>query len=166
MLLPTLFVNERQRDKPLTNADYLGWSIWLFGFVLEVLADSQKMVFRSDPKNKVNSLSLLYLPDSCLRLGKIYRYWPLAIFETPELFRWNLSLAWLIHLFVAYVNRLRAFLWHSLTRLHHPASLLCQWNPIVRKASDATVRQQSGVSYLSKWNTDSYSFRQLSSHLK
>lgn len=53
MLLPTLSLNEKQRDKPLTGADYLGWSIWLLGFVVEVLADSQKMAFRSDPNNKV-----------------------------------------------------------------------------------------------------------------
>lgn len=32
--------------------DLVGWSIWLFGFSFEVIADNQKNTFRSDPANK------------------------------------------------------------------------------------------------------------------
>jgi steroid 5-alpha reductase family enzyme len=52
-LLPTLYLNQKQVDKPLTKTDFLGWGIWLFGFLFEVIADRQKMTFRSNPDNKV-----------------------------------------------------------------------------------------------------------------
>lgn len=49
-------------DKPLTKTDYVGWAVWLFGFVFEAIADRQKMKFKSNPSNKVNS----FLPFSIL----------------------------------------------------------------------------------------------------
>ncbi len=52
-LLPTLYLNQKLTDKPLTKTDFLGWSIWLFGFLFEVLADKQKMTFKNNPNNKV-----------------------------------------------------------------------------------------------------------------
>jgi steroid 5-alpha reductase family enzyme len=52
-LLPTLYLNQKQVDKPLTNMDYIGWGTWLFGFAFEVLADGQKMAFKNNPNNKV-----------------------------------------------------------------------------------------------------------------
>ncbi|CAF1178058.1 unnamed protein product [Adineta steineri] len=51
-LLPSLYLNQKQTDKPLTKNDYIGWSIWLFGFVLEVVADRQKSTFRNNANNK------------------------------------------------------------------------------------------------------------------
>ncbi len=53
-LLPTLYLNQKQVDKPLTKTDFIGWGIWLFGFVFEVLADQQKMTFKNNPNNKVD----------------------------------------------------------------------------------------------------------------
>jgi len=32
--------------------DILGWSVWIFGFAFEVIADQQKSTFRADPANK------------------------------------------------------------------------------------------------------------------
>ncbi len=52
-LLPTLYLNQKQVDKALTKTDFLGWGIWLFGFLFEVLADHQKLTFRNNPANKV-----------------------------------------------------------------------------------------------------------------
>ena len=51
-LLPTLILNTSAKDEKLTWKDYLGWSLWFIGFVLEVEADRQKSQFRADPANK------------------------------------------------------------------------------------------------------------------
>jgi steroid 5-alpha reductase family enzyme len=41
-----------QRRQPSLNAiDWLGWTIWIVGFIFEVVADYQKSQFRSDPAN-------------------------------------------------------------------------------------------------------------------
>ena len=53
-LLPTLILNSKKEDKPLTTRDYFGWSLWIFGFLFEVIADYQKSVFRNNPDNAVS----------------------------------------------------------------------------------------------------------------
>lgn len=56
-LLPTLYLNEKQIDRPLTKLDYAGWGMWAFGFIWESLADHQKMKFKSNPANEVHPIS-------------------------------------------------------------------------------------------------------------
>ena len=54
-LLPTLILNTSRpstKEEKLTWKDYLGWSLWLVGFILEVTADRQKSQFRADSANK------------------------------------------------------------------------------------------------------------------
>ena len=51
-LLPTMILNTSTKDEKITWKDYLGWSLWLVGFILESLADRQKSQFRADPANK------------------------------------------------------------------------------------------------------------------
>ncbi|CAF1313316.1 unnamed protein product [Rotaria sordida] len=51
-LLPTFYLNQKQIDKPLIKTDYIGWSIWLFAFIFEIIADKQKMSFKNNPNNK------------------------------------------------------------------------------------------------------------------
>ena len=51
-LLPTLILNTSTKEEKFTWKDYLGWSLWLIGFVLEAVADRQKSQFRADPANK------------------------------------------------------------------------------------------------------------------
>ncbi|CAM4872322.1 unnamed protein product [Rotaria socialis] len=51
-LLPTLYLNQKQVDKPLRKTDYIGWSLWLFGFIFETIADTQKMSFKNNLNNK------------------------------------------------------------------------------------------------------------------
>jgi len=51
-LLPTLILNTSTKEEKLTWKDYLGWSLWLVGFILEVTADRQKSQFRAEPANK------------------------------------------------------------------------------------------------------------------
>ncbi|CAF0785349.1 unnamed protein product [Rotaria sp. Silwood1] len=56
-LLPTLYLNQKQVDKPLTKTDYIGWGLWLFGFLFEVIADQQKMTFKNNSNNKGNFIN-------------------------------------------------------------------------------------------------------------
>ena len=51
-LLPTLILNSKKEDKKLCTRDYVGWTIWLGGMLLEVVADYQKYTFRSNPANR------------------------------------------------------------------------------------------------------------------
>lgn len=58
-LLPTLYLNEKQVDKALTKTDFIGWGLWLFGFLFEVLADKQKLAFKNNLNNQVYSLLII-----------------------------------------------------------------------------------------------------------
>lgn len=51
-ILPTLILNSKQEDKPLTRRDYFGWGLWVVGFICESLADYQKSSFKSNPDNQ------------------------------------------------------------------------------------------------------------------
>jgi len=51
-LLPTLILNAERRDPPLGRQDYIGWSMWVIGFLMETVADAHKSYFRADPANK------------------------------------------------------------------------------------------------------------------
>jgi len=50
-LLPTLIMLTSRRQPNLNIQDLLGWTLWIVGFVVEVLADYQKSQFRSNPAN-------------------------------------------------------------------------------------------------------------------
>jgi len=51
-LLPTLVMMEAPSSGRTTTQHYVGWAMWLVGFLFELLADYQKSVFRNDPANK------------------------------------------------------------------------------------------------------------------
>ncbi|XP_018105658.1 uncharacterized protein XB5780651.S [Xenopus laevis] len=50
-LLPSLMLNLGKQEKPLGLRDYLGWSLWTVGFIIQATADQQKWIFKSDPDN-------------------------------------------------------------------------------------------------------------------
>eukprot|EP01134_Creolimax_fragrantissima_P005712 CFRG5712T1 len=50
--LPVYTLNSSFADKPLGIIDVFGFSIWVLGFTLEVVADKQKSQFRKNPANK------------------------------------------------------------------------------------------------------------------
>ena len=58
-LLPTLILNSKKEDKPLTRRDYAGWTLWAIGFLFEVIADHQKSRFRANPNNTVRITQLI-----------------------------------------------------------------------------------------------------------
>ncbi|ROT83501.1 hypothetical protein C7M84_023318 [Penaeus vannamei] len=51
-ILPSLLAVLSPRQRPLSTRDYAGWGIWLAGFLIEVVADYQKTVWRNNPANK------------------------------------------------------------------------------------------------------------------
>ncbi|RUS74316.1 hypothetical protein EGW08_017925, partial [Elysia chlorotica] len=50
-LIPVLIVNQKIDNPPINWQDYLGWSLWGLGFLMESVADYQKSQFRRDPNN-------------------------------------------------------------------------------------------------------------------
>lgn len=53
-LLPTLILNSEKKDTPLCKRDFLGWTMWALGFLLEASSDYQKSTFRANPDNAVS----------------------------------------------------------------------------------------------------------------
>lgn len=57
-LFPTLLLNNSdKRDVPIGMQDYIGWTMWTVGMILEVTADLQKSMFRMEPANKDKFIS-------------------------------------------------------------------------------------------------------------
>ena len=52
-LLPSIVLNTTKRNPPVGTRDWIGWTLWAIGFLMEVVADMQKSIFRADPKNEV-----------------------------------------------------------------------------------------------------------------
>jgi len=50
-LIPSLVLNTERRNPPLGRQDYIGWTIWGAGFIIEVVADMQKTLFKLNPDN-------------------------------------------------------------------------------------------------------------------
>ncbi|KAF6029296.1 hypothetical protein EB796_012396 [Bugula neritina] len=50
-ILPTLIQNSKSVDVPIGKKEYLGWSSWFVGFLIQIVADHQKSVFRANPAN-------------------------------------------------------------------------------------------------------------------
>lgn len=53
-LLPSLMmvILSQKKQPSLSAQDYLGWTMWIVGFITETLADYQKSQFRSNPANQ------------------------------------------------------------------------------------------------------------------
>ena len=49
MILNTKRLNSQQQD--LVTTDFVGWALWMVGFLIEVIADAQKSAFRANPEN-------------------------------------------------------------------------------------------------------------------
>ncbi len=50
--LPVFVLNSIRDTTPIGSLDYVGWGIWLCGFLFEVMADQQKTAFRGVKENK------------------------------------------------------------------------------------------------------------------
>jgi len=56
-LLPTLLVNRTKRNDKLNLLDYTGFIVWFVGFVFEVVADHQKLMFKLNPETSNTFIS-------------------------------------------------------------------------------------------------------------
>lgn len=102
--LPTLMLNTRKENPPLTWKDCLGWGIWTAGFCIEVVADYQKSVFRSNPANyeKFITTGLWSIARHPNYLGEILLWLGLFLPASSVMHGWQyLSIA--SPLFVAYL---------------------------------------------------------------
>jgi steroid 5-alpha reductase family enzyme len=52
MFLPIGFLNANVIDAPIAANDWVGWAMWVVGFVVEAWADQVKYWYKNDPKNK------------------------------------------------------------------------------------------------------------------
>lgn len=51
--LPLIFLNANVTSNPDLNwRDFLGWALYLIGFIFETVGDHQKFLYKLDPKNK------------------------------------------------------------------------------------------------------------------
>ncbi|KAF8037817.1 hypothetical protein BT93_B0611 [Corymbia citriodora subsp. variegata] len=50
--LPVTVVNASNRDPPLQAQDIVGWIMWFLGFLVEAVADQQKLNFKNSPENR------------------------------------------------------------------------------------------------------------------
>lgn len=51
-MLPQILLNASSENPKLNGNDYVGWILWLVGFISETMADFQKYSYKNDPKNK------------------------------------------------------------------------------------------------------------------
>ena len=68
ILLPTLIVNSKSVDTKFCVSNYIGWSLWLFGMMLECVADYQKYVFRGESANKYVDDKVSHSSKSCINI--------------------------------------------------------------------------------------------------
>jgi len=103
-LLPTMVLHIRQQDKPLGYRDYIGWGIWSLGFLIEMIADSQKSKFRADPDNhgKFISTGLWSICRHPNYLGEIMMWFGLFL-PASSVMRGNDYYSALSPFFVAYL---------------------------------------------------------------
>ena len=50
--LPLTVVNASDGGGSFKPADVIGWTMWVFGFLIEAAADQQKLSFKSAPENR------------------------------------------------------------------------------------------------------------------
>ncbi|VDH93071.1 Hypothetical predicted protein [Mytilus galloprovincialis] len=103
-LLPTLLVNSKKEDQPLTKKDYIGWGLWVAGFILETVADYQKSSFRNNPDNEgqfinVGLWKMVQYPNY---LGEIMMWSGLYLTSTSVLKGWE-HLAVVSPIFLTYL---------------------------------------------------------------
>lgn len=72
---------------------YIGIGLWIFGFMVEVMADSQKRQFRKDPKNKGRFIStgLWSWSQHPNYFGEITLWFGIALLAYPVLSGWQLA---------------------------------------------------------------------------
>ena len=91
-LFPSLFLFEwgKRNHKDPFVGQYVGWSIWLLGFAIEVVADHQKLMFKEKPENagKFIDQGLWSISRHPNYLGEITLWWGLYIAAATTYSEW------------------------------------------------------------------------------
>ena len=116
-LLPTLIMNSERRAVPVGVRDYVGWTMWGLGFLVEVVADMQKSIFKADPRNEVGNFMYTKHTDES-NSGKIHNKWAMELFKTSKLFWRDISLVWNLYLLFECLQGLPVSLRPQSSRCH------------------------------------------------
>ena len=93
-LLPTLILNTERRDAALGSRDYLGYGLWLVGFMFEVVADMQKSIFRANPENDVSRMKYQIIFVTKIFAGQVHLLRTVVSVSSSKLLWWDTSLVW------------------------------------------------------------------------
>ncbi|XP_059453150.1 uncharacterized protein LOC132183757 [Corylus avellana] len=85
--LPVTVVNSSSRNPSLQAADIVGWITWSVGFLVETIADQQKLVFKNSPENRGRwcNVGLWQYSRHPNYFGTILLWWGIFVASTPVL---------------------------------------------------------------------------------
>ncbi|VFQ87200.1 unnamed protein product [Cuscuta campestris] len=90
--LPVTVVNASNHQPSLEARDIIGWIMWLFGFLVEVTADQQKLAFKNAPQNRGKwcDIGVWKYSRHPNYFGEIFLWWGIFVASTPVLqgFEW------------------------------------------------------------------------------
>lgn len=85
--LPVTIVNASNRNPDLQAVDIIGWVLWALGFVVEAVADQQKLTFKNNTANKGKwcDAGLWRWSRHPNYFGEILLWWGIFVAATPVL---------------------------------------------------------------------------------
>lgn len=85
--LPVILVNASSGNPRIQSQDFIGWSMWLVGFLIEAISDQQKLQFKKDSTNTGRWCNIGFWKWSRHPnyFGEILLWWGVFIASTPLL---------------------------------------------------------------------------------
>ncbi|GAV83490.1 DUF1295 domain-containing protein [Cephalotus follicularis] len=85
--LPVTVVNASDRDPSLHAEDIIGWIMWSLGFLVEAIADQQKLGFKNSPENRGKwcNVGMWKYSRHPNYFGEIFLWWGIFVASTPVL---------------------------------------------------------------------------------
>lgn len=85
--LPVTVVNASDRYPSLRAVDIIGWIMWTIGFLVEAIADQQKLSFKNSPENRGKwcNIGLWSYTRHPNYFGEIFLWWGIFVASTPVL---------------------------------------------------------------------------------
>jgi len=93
--LPLFLLNGISNHPALTAVDFIGMAVWAVGLFFETVADGQKWVFKSDPKNdgRFIQTGLWKYSRHPNYFGEILVWWGVFITSVTSLTGWQIAVA-------------------------------------------------------------------------
>ncbi|XP_031105421.1 uncharacterized protein LOC116010240 isoform X2 [Ipomoea triloba] len=85
--LPVTVVNASDDQPSLQARDIIGWLMWVFGIIVEVTADQQKLAFKNSPENRGKwcNVGVWKYSRHPNYFGEIVLWWGIFVASTPVL---------------------------------------------------------------------------------